>query len=90
MAQKQERLFARTNQLHPGTVHWPNPTDGTAHLLGLPPGAPLMVFDAIGRLVFRALADDGGTAKLQLTGLPYGIYTVRTTDGRTVRVVLQE
>ena len=56
---------------------FPNPAHGTA-TLRLPAGAPrLPLTDALGRVVRRYPAPVGSDAKLDLRGLPAGVYSVR-------------
>jgi len=61
-----------------GPVVYPNPTTGTATLLGSTPGALVLVFDALGRVVLRTTAAADGSAALVLpAGLATGLYIVR-------------
>ena len=56
----------------------PNPARATT-LAGLAAGAPVGVYDALGRLVFSATADASGRAALGLPAwLPAGMYVVRS------------
>ena len=59
---------------------FPNPTDGGVQLQGLPDNQPVQVrlFDALGRLVWEqsALPFDNGQQRLELGGLPAGLYHV--------------
>ncbi|QKG55693.1 T9SS type A sorting domain-containing protein [Hymenobacter sp. BRD128] len=62
-----------------GLALFPNPTRAAATLTGAAPGAPVQVYDALGRLVLAATADAAGTAALQLPAwLATGVYLVRT------------
>lgn len=57
---------------------FPNPTHRAATVTGAIPDAPLMVCDALGRVVFTTRLDATGTVVLVLpTGLPSGVYWVR-------------
>ena len=49
----------------------PNPASGPVQALGLPAGASLAVYDALGRLVRPA------AAALNVAGLAAGVYVVR-------------
>jgi hypothetical protein len=62
---------------------YPNPAPGPAILRGAPAGAAVLVFDAQGRQVARALVDASGAAQLP-GGLAPGLYLVRT-GASTVR-----
>ncbi len=70
----------------PATPHltvYPNPASGFAVI-----DSPLAarVLDALGRVVH---ATPAGQPRLDLKGLPPGAYVVRTTDGRTARLVVE-
>lgn len=57
---------------------YPNPARGKALLTGASPGAPVRVFDMLGREVAAASANAAGTTALLLpTTLPAGVYVVR-------------
>jgi len=61
-----------------GLALFPNPTSQGATLTGAVPGTPVMVLDAVGRVVLRIPADSTGTAVLALpVGLAEGVYMVR-------------
>jgi len=67
----------------------PNPTQGSVRLAGAVAGAPVQVFDALGRLVLRATATAAGTAVLTLPAeLARGLYIVRT-GAQAKRLVLE-
>lgn len=62
-----------------GLSLFPNPTTQMATLTGAVPGTPVMVLDAVGRLVLRVVATSAGTATLELPAeLAAGVYMVRT------------
>ena len=66
----------------------PNPARRST-LTGAAPGAVVEVFDALGRRVLTATADDTGTARLALpAGQPAGVYVVRS-GGRAVRLAVE-
>ena len=66
----------------------PNPSRATT-LSGAEAGAPVAVFDALGRPVLTATADAAGTARLVLpTGLAPGVYVVRS-GARAVRLAVE-
>ncbi|MGI4864967.1 MAG: hypothetical protein ACRYFZ_13665 [Janthinobacterium lividum] len=67
----------------PTVYIWPNPAAGAAILSGAAPGAPVGIFDALGRRVATATADATGAAALPV-GLAPGLYLVRAGAG-TVR-----
>jgi hypothetical protein len=61
-----------------GPALFPNPTRAAATLTGAAPGARVLVYDALSRLVITATADAAGTAALVLPdGLAQGVYLVR-------------
>ncbi|MDO7847312.1 T9SS type A sorting domain-containing protein [Hymenobacter sp. M29] len=63
-----------------GLALFPNPAPrGTATLRGAAPGAPVQVFDALGRVAATTTADALGTAAL--AGLAPGLYVVRAGAG---------
>ena len=64
---------------------YPNPAPGAAMATGLPAGAPLTVFDTLGRAVLRTSGSASGTA---LLALPAGLYLVRC--GNTAQRLLVE
>jgi hypothetical protein len=67
----------------------PNPTRTHTLAGGLPAGAAVEVFDALGRPVLRTRADAAGQAALALpAGLAPGLYLVRS-GSRTARLVLE-
>ena len=67
----------------------PNPTAGLVRLTGAVAGAPVQVFNALGRLVLRATATAAGTAVLTLPAeLARGLYVVRT-GAQAKRLVLE-
>jgi len=67
----------------------PNPTQGSVRLAGAVAGAPVQVFDGVGRLVLRATATAAGTAVLTLPAeLARGLYIVRT-GAQAKRLVLE-
>jgi hypothetical protein len=67
----------------------PNPTTGSVRLTGALAGAPVQVFDAVGRLVLSASATAAGTAVLTLPAeLARGLYIVRT-GAQAKRLVLE-
>ena len=68
----------------------PNPAQAARTLAsGLPAGAAVNVFDALGRPVLRTLADVGGQAALVLpAGQAPGLYLVRS-GAHTARLVLE-
>ena len=62
-----------------GLSLFPNPTRAAATLTGAAPGAPVQVFDAVGRLVVDARADAAGAVLLTLPAeVATGVYIVRT------------
>ena len=66
----------------------PNPARATT-LAGAVAGAPVEVFDAVGRLVLTAAADATGSAQVVLpAGLPSGVYVVRSSS-KAVRLVVE-
>ncbi|KUG09048.1 hypothetical protein ASU33_19685 [Solirubrum puertoriconensis] len=66
----------------------PNPAR-TTRLSGAAAGAPVQVYDAVGRLVLSATADATGTARLMLpAGCPTGVYVVRS-GAQAVRLVVE-
>ncbi|WP_262905867.1 beta strand repeat-containing protein [Hymenobacter terricola] len=66
----------------------PNPARATT-LAGAEAGAPVQVYDALGRLVLTATADAAGTAALALpTGLAGGVYVVRA-GAASARLVVE-
>ncbi len=67
----------------------PNPTAAVSTLMGASAGATVWVFDVLGRPLFSVVADQAGTARLEVrrAGLPSGLYLVRT-DKRYLRLVL--
>jgi len=67
----------------------PNPTQGSVRLTGAPAGAPVQVFDGVGRLVLSTSATVAGTAVLNLPAeLARGLYIVRT-GAQAKRLVLE-
>ena len=72
-----------------GLALFPNPTRSASTLTGAQPGAPVQVYDAVGRLVLTATASAAGTAALVLpTTLATGVYVVRT-DRSTLRLTVE-
>ena len=72
-------LATKATVATPAAQFFPNPADGTA-TLRLPAGAPrqpLLLSDALGRLVRQYPAPAGPEAVLDLRGLPAGTYVVR-------------
>ncbi len=69
----------------------PNPvaTGGALRVTGSVVGTRLTLFDATGRAVAHATADAAGATSLPLRGLATGVYTLRTPDGRTARLVVE-
>ncbi|MDO7849301.1 hypothetical protein Q5H92_23255 [Hymenobacter sp. M29] len=62
-----------------GLSLFPNPARAAATLTGAQPGAPVVVFDAVGCHVLNVKADADGRASLVLpVGLSTGVYVVRT------------
>jgi hypothetical protein len=62
-----------------GLALFPNPTRAAATLTGATSGAPMQVFDAVGRLVVDTRADAAGAVLLTLPGgVATGVYIVRT------------
>jgi alpha-tubulin suppressor-like RCC1 family protein len=65
----------------------PNPTRGPVRVLGLPSGATLEVYNALGQIVRPA------TPTLEVAGLPAGVYLVRATAPQqapqTARLVVE-
>lgn len=69
----------------------PNPTAGDLRLSGVAPGAPVFVFDALGRQVARAVAGPDGGLTVSTRGWAPGVYVVRSVAGvevRTARVTV--
>ncbi len=64
----------------------PNPARGTVRVSGLPTATRIELIDALGRAVRHLAEAPTGTADLDLTGVPAGVYTVRagTTTARLV------
>jgi len=61
-----------------GLALFPNPTTSAATLTGAQPGAPVTVYDAVGRQVLAVRADAAGTAVLLLPQeRATGVYVVR-------------
>ena len=76
-----------------GLALFPNPAKPasalTATLTGAAPGAAVLVFDAVGRLVLTLPADATGTAALAWpNGLATGVYVVRT-GSRALRLTVE-
>lgn len=72
-----------------GLAVYPNPARTAATVTGATPGAPVALYDALGRLVLTTTADDGGTTPLALpTGRPAGLYVVRT-GGHALRLTVE-
>ena len=72
-------LATTAAKVTPAAQLFPNPAHGTA-TLRLPAGAarqPLLLRDALGRLVRQYPAPAGAEAVLDLRGLPAGVYLVR-------------
>ncbi|WP_126546844.1 hypothetical protein [Hymenobacter amundsenii] len=69
----------------------PNPTAAVSTLTGAPAGAIVWVFDVLGRPLFSVVADQTGTARLELrrVGMPTGLYVVRTGK-QYLRLVLDQ
>lgn len=64
----------------------PNPTQGPVTIRDATAG-PATITDAMGRNV-ATLQLKGGTEHLMLETMPQGMYTLRTADGRAVRLVI--
>ena len=82
------RAVTVTGPLGKGLTLVPNPARATT-LGGAAAGAPVRVYDAVGRLVLTATADAAGTASLALPAhLPTGVYVVRS-GARAGRLVVE-
>ena len=70
---------------------YPNPatTGGSVRVTGCPASQAVTVFDLAGRRVATVVADATGAADVSLRELATGVYSVRTADGRTARLVVQ-
>ncbi len=70
---------------------YPNPASAQngVQVTGAVVGTRLTLFDAVGRAVAQATADATGATSLPLRGLAAGVYTLRTPDGRTARLVVE-
>ncbi len=66
----------------------PNPAHGAVRISGLPVGAPLVVIDAVGRVVRALPASTTGAADVDLQRLVPGVYTVRAGTA-TARLVVE-
>ena len=67
---------------------FPNPARTAVAVGGVPAGAPVAVFDALGRAVAHATADADGQARLTLPpGLAAGVYVVRSA-GQVQRLLV--
>ena len=79
------RTVALSN-LPSGLALFPNPARSATTLTGAAAGAPVTVFDAVGRAVATAAADANGTARLALPpSQRAGVYLVRTGT-RSIRL----
>jgi N-acetylneuraminic acid mutarotase len=68
---------------------YPNPATHTATLSGVPAGALVQVYDAVGNLVLTAHANAAGAAVLGLpASVPAGLYLVRSGTGPAVRLAV--
>ena len=66
---------------------YPNPAHSRVSIVGAPAGATVVLFDAVGRLVLQATADERGAAQFSLPeGLATGAYFVRA--GASVQPLL--
>jgi hypothetical protein len=66
-----------------------NPTRSAATLTGAQPGAPVQVYDAVGRLMLRTTASAAVAAALALPAdLATGVYLVRTGSS-TLRLTVE-
>ena len=82
------RTVALAGQPASGLTLVPNPARATT-VAGAAAGAPVEVFDAVGRRVLTATADTAGSAALVLpAGLPTGMYVVRSGP-QAVRLVVE-
>lgn len=68
---------------------FPNPTTGSARLVGVAPGATVQLVDAMGRRVSTTTADAAGMAQLVApANAAPGVYLVRTNEW-TARLLLE-
>ena len=69
---------------------YPNPTTNLVQVSGLRPGNPVLVRDALGRIVAQATAPaDGSVLTLRLpANLATGVYVVQS-GGHSVRLAVQ-
>lgn len=82
-------LPVRSTAQATGPALFPNPTAGSARLVGVASGAPIQVLDAMGRQVTTAIADAAGTAQIVLpANVVPGVYLVRTSAW-TARLLLE-
>jgi len=68
---------------------YPNPSNGTFTVETPLPGAALSVFDLLGRRIHHVVMSSD---RLELDGIPSGVYVVRAEQGGTVweeRLVVQ-
>ena len=83
------RRFARSISLPPSFTVFPNPPARATTLTGARPGTAITLFDAIGRQVTAATADEAGAAALLLPqGLASGVYVVRV-GSKALRLVVE-
>jgi hypothetical protein len=82
-------LATQPNALQGAFAVFPNPAHHAAALMGLPPGQPVQLFDALGRLITATVADPTGVAVLSWPGNAMrGIYLVRAGT-QVQRLVLE-
>ena len=66
----------------PKLIVVPNPTSSTSRLIDLQPGEAWQLFDQSGKVVAK-----GEQESLDLEHLPAGLYILRTTNGRSSKVI---
>jgi hypothetical protein len=82
-------LPVRSTAHDTGPTLFPNPTTGSARLVGVAPGATVQLVDAMGRRVATATADAAGMAQLVApANAAPGVYLVRTNEW-TTRLLLE-
>lgn len=67
---------------HTTLLAWPNPSNGILHVEHT---EEISVFSQMGMEVFHGI----GTESIDISGIPAGVYFLRTNDGKTTKIIKQ-